>query len=84
MNELKNMEIMFLFQDDFIDKNRKVLPNGLRMIIHKSSGLFEASIIKSKSNCTTASRLKFEIDNLVEKLKETVIDSNELYTSINR
>lgn len=62
------------FQDDFVEKNQKFLPNQLRLIIQGSTRLFEKSEVTMKCTTkTTASALKSEIDSLMEKLKQTVI-----------
>lgn len=66
---------MFLFQADFVEKNRKYIPNALRLIIQKSTALFEISDIETKparSLKTSASTLKFEVDSLIKNLEKTV------------
>lgn len=68
--------IYFYFQNDFVEKNERNIPNGLRLIIKHSTSLFEKSHLVSKSEHvlkTTASVLKNEMDNLVEELEKTVI-----------
>lgn len=68
---------MFLFQDDFVEKNRKDIPNALRLMIQKSTALFETSGIESKperSFKSIASTLKFEVDGLIKNLEKTVSD----------
>lgn len=70
---------MFLFQDEFVDKNRKDIPNAIRFTIQKSTSLFEIPDIESNpahSLRTVASTLKFEVDSLIKNLKKTV--SNKL------
>lgn len=71
-----NVVLLHLFQDDFVEKNQKAMPNGLRLVIQKSIHPFEKSnTIESKSDRTlktVASNLRFEIDNLIENLKKTV------------
>lgn len=64
-----------MLQDDFIDKNRKDIPNVLLAVILKSKALSEISDDESKperSLKTVASSLKFEIDVLIEQLEKTV------------
>lgn len=63
------------FQDDFVNKNRKDIPNALRLMIQKSTALFQMSDIESKaarSLKTSASTLKFEVDSLIKNLEKTV------------
>lgn len=65
---------MLLFQDDFVDKNRKEIPKSLRFLIQKSTGLSDIESEPVRSLKTIASTLKFELDNLIKNLKETVSD----------
>lgn len=67
-----------MLQNDFVEKNRKILPNALRVMIQKPVALFE----KPKQNRTlktTAATLQSEIGDLIGKLKQTVINLNKLY-----
>lgn len=65
---------MLLFQDDFVDKNRKEIPKRLRFLIQKSTGLSDIDSEPVRSLKTLASTLKFEVDNLIKNPKETVSD----------
>lgn len=68
---------MFLFQDDFVNKNRRDIPYVLRLMIQKSRALLEISDIESKpvrSLKTVASTLKFGVDGLIENIEKTVSD----------
>lgn len=70
--------MIWFHQDDFVDKNRKNIPNTIRLMIEKSTALLEVPNIEPKPARplkTLASSLKFEIDNLMKSLKGTV--SNE-------
>lgn len=67
--------MILMLQDDFIDKNRKDMPNVLLSMIQKSKTLSEISYSDFKhvrTSKTLASSLKFEIDTLIEQLKKTV------------
>lgn len=67
-----------MIQDDFVEKNQKGLANNLDLIIQITKQLFEKSCIEKltpkRTSKTSASSLKFEIDSLMEKLKNTVIN----------
>lgn len=63
----------FLFQSDFVEKNRNIVPHALRLVIQKSRGLDETANVKPERTIkSSASILKYEIDNLIERLKKTV------------
>lgn len=68
---------MSLFQDDFVDKNRKDSPNALRLLIQKSTSLSDIESEPVRLLKTLASTLKFEVDSLIKNLKETVSDKFE-------
>lgn len=68
---------MSLFQDDFVDKNRKDSPNSLRLLIQKSTSLSDIESEPVRLLKTLASTLKFEVDSLIKNLKETVSDKFE-------
>lgn len=58
-----------------LKKNLKNIPNVLDSMIQKSVSLFEESDFKPESchkSKTTASSLKLEVDNLLDKLRDTV------------
>lgn len=70
---------MLLFQDDFVDKNRKNISNALRLMIQKSTAKLEISDTESKparTLKTLTSTLKFEIDSLIKELQKTVSDKS--------
>lgn len=73
---------MFLFQDDFLEKNRKHIPKNIRLLIQKSTALFDENVIleskQTKSLKTLTSTLKFEVDMLIENLKKTVSIINRI------
>lgn len=61
------------------------MPYDLRHIIQKSVGLLEVSKSELKEVCkakTTSSALKLELDNLMNKLKKTVIMKNRYSSKI--
>lgn len=67
--------LVFLFQDDFVDKNRKLIPYALNLMIKKSTTLFvipDSDLKPERTKKSTASSLKYGIDCLIERLKETV------------
>lgn len=67
--------LIFLFQDDFVDKNRKLISNALNLMIKKSTTLFvicDPDLKPERTKKSTASCLKHEIDCLLDRLKETV------------
>lgn len=69
---------MFSFQDDFVDKNRRDIPNALRLMIQNSTALSDIESEPVRSSKTLASTLKFEVDNLIKNLEKTVSnDSNK-------
>lgn len=65
-----------LFQNNFVEKNQMSTPNAIHLIIQESTGLLDSKLIESKSGRTfktVATKLKFDVDKLVEKLKNTVV-----------
>lgn len=67
----------YTFQEDFVEKNHKIIPSTLRSIIDTSIQLYEKPKPEHTKK-TSAAALKNEIDTLIEQLKESVRDLRKL------
>lgn len=62
-------------------KNRKEIPNALRLMIETSTVLLQISpneLRPARSYKTLASTLKFEIDSLIKDIEKTVSNKPQL------